>query len=446
MGGKLYRHYVLGILTLVYTMNYLDRGLITLLLQPIKEDLQLSDTQLGFLTGIAFGLFYATCGLPIARWADRGNRATITSIAIGLWGLTVMSSLFVRNFLQLVLARTAAGIGEAGCMPPSYSLLGDYFPAPAERSRAMGVYWLANPLSGVISFMVGGWLNARYGWRITFVLMGMPALLVALAVKLSVAEPRIHRSQAPTTQSLGMADVLRVLWCQRSSRHLCIALVLLYTMWLGLGPWYAAFMMRSHGMAPAELGIWFGAILGVGGIVGVLGGGYVSARWFAGDERRQLRLSAFMAAATVPFFVLFLLLPHRRQALCALLPLVVVSNFVFAPIFSLMQRLVVDEMRATMLAVVMLLANLIGLGVGPQLVGILSDVLMPALSQESLRYAMLAVSMIALWGAYHLWLAGQTVGADLRRVVTWFEEGIPEKRNSSKVQSVADVADPARWN
>src|SRR6185437_14528101 len=132
----------------------MDRGLIVLLLQPIKEDLRLSDTQLGFLTGIAFGLFYATLGVPIARRADRGNRVTLTAVAIGLWGLTVMQCLLIRNFLQLVLARVAAAIGEAGCMPPTYSLVGDYFPRPTARTRAMTVYWLASPLASLISFVV----------------------------------------------------------------------------------------------------------------------------------------------------------------------------------------------------------------------------------------------------------------------------------------------------
>src|SRR5690348_3917058 len=131
---RAYRSYVLGILTLVYTLNYLDRGLIVLFLQPIKEDLRLSDSQLGLLTGIAFGLFYATLGVPIARWADRGNRVTLTSVAIGLWGVTVMLCVLVSNFAQLLLARVCAAVGEAGCMPPTYSLLGDYFPRPAERT------------------------------------------------------------------------------------------------------------------------------------------------------------------------------------------------------------------------------------------------------------------------------------------------------------------------
>src|SRR5688572_23768263 len=166
-----YKRYALVMLTAVYMLNLVDRGLMMLLLQPIKDDLQLSDTQLGFLTGIAFGLFYAILGLPIARWADRGNRVTITSLAIGLWSLTVMACVLVGNFVQLVAARIAAAVGEAGCMPPTYSLLGDYFPGAAERTQAMSVYWMAAPLSALFTFIVGGWLNELYGWRITFFLM-----------------------------------------------------------------------------------------------------------------------------------------------------------------------------------------------------------------------------------------------------------------------------------
>jgi MFS family permease len=410
-----YNRYVLGTLTLVYTLNYLDRGLIALLLQPIKQDLRLSDTQLGFLTGIAFGLFYATVGLPIARWADRGNRATITAIAIAMWGGTVMLSLFVSNFIQLVLARIAAAVGEAGCMPPTYSLLGDYFPGPAERTRAMAIYNLANPLSGLISFIVGGWLNELYGWRVTLFVAGIPALLIAAVVKLTVAEPRVQpgRAEEPEPPSLRIRDVVSALWHQRSSRHLSIGIILLYTMGVGLGSWYAAFMMRTHGMRTAELGVWLGLIFGVSGIAGILLGGYVTTRLFAHNERDQMRFSAVSIASLVPCFVLFLLLPHKQQALIALMPLGVIFSFCLGPTFALMQRLVMDKMRATALAVVMLLANLIGMGIGPQVVGILSDVLTPTMGNDALRYAMLSMSLVALWSAHHFWRVGRTVREDL---------------------------------
>lgn len=413
-----YKDYVLSTLTLVYTLSLLDQVLMALVLQPIKEDMHLSDTQLGFLTGIAFGLFYAVFGVPFARWADRGNRTTITSVAIALWGATVMSCLLVTNFLQLVIARVAAAVGASGCMPPTYSMLGDYFPGSAVRTRAMTVYMLSNPLSNLVSFVLGGWLNERYGWKVTFFALGVPALIVAVIVKMTIAEPRMSTASAQGAQSKPprMMEVLTRLWRQQSARHLSIALILLYTMGLGMGPWYAAFMMRSHGMGTGELGLWLGLIFGIVGVAGIFLGGYVTARWFSNNERGQMRLSALAIASTVPCFTLFLFAPHKYQALAAMVPLAVAFNFFLGPVVALMQRLVIDEARATTMAVVMLLANLIGMGVGPQTVGVLSDALMPVFGIDSLRYSMLIVSCMALWGAYHLWRAGRTVVEDLAMV------------------------------
>jgi MFS family permease len=418
--SKPYRWCALGILTLVYTLNQVDQGLISLLLQPIKDDLRLTDTQLGVLTGIAFGLFYATLGIPIARWADRGNRVTITSLAIGVWGVTVMLCVLVTNFIQLLLARVAAGIGESGCMPSTYSLVGEYFPAPVERTRAMSIYMLAGPLACLASFVIGGYLNEQFGWRWTFFLMGIPGLLVAVLVKMALVEPRASRARAEVADRHmpGMRDVLVTLWRQPSSRHLGIAIVLLFIMGLGLSPWDAAFMIRYHGLRTSELGLWLGLIFGLGGIVGVLLGGYVAAHWFSNNEKGQLRVTGLMVAAIVPSTALFLLLRQKQYALVALVPSVVVCNFFYGPSFSLMQRLVVDEMRATTVAVVMFLVNLIGMGVGPQVVGLMSDLLKPAFGADSLRYSMLAITLVALWSAYHFWRAGRTIGRDLVEVAS----------------------------
>jgi hypothetical protein len=184
----------------------------------------------------------------------------------------------------------------------------------------------------------------------------------------------------------------------------------------GLGAWEAAFMMRSHGMGTAELGVWLGLIFGISGIAGILTGAQIAGRWFAHDDRGQIRLCAVVIASLVPFFVLFLLAPEKRQALLALVPFAIVCNFALGPTFALLQRLVVDEMRATTLAVVMLLANLIGIGVGPQVVGILSDLMTPVLGSDSLRYAMLMMSFVALWAGYHFWCVGKTVREDLATV------------------------------
>ena len=413
-----YRWYVLAALTLVCTLNYLDRCLIVLLLQPIKEDLGLSDTQLGFLTGIAFALCYATLGIPVARWADRGNRSTIASIAIALWGTTVMLCIFVTSFFQLVLARVAAGIGESGCLPPTYSLVGDYFPKPSERIRAMTFYWLASPLASLVSFVLGGWLNERYGWRLTFLLAGIPGLVLAVLVKMTVVEPRRYLKEDRDSHRAACraSSVVAHLWSLPSSRHLSIAVVLVFTVGYGLAPWYAAFMIRSHGMGIAELGVWLGAIFGISGIAGILLGGYIAERWFSHDESLQTRLSAISSVALVPCFVLFLLLPKKVDALMALIPLSVTFLLFMGPTFALLQRLVPDGMRATTLAVIMLLANLVGMGIGPQLVGILSDLLAPKTGNDSLRYAMLAMSLVALWAAFHFWRAGLTLKEDLAAV------------------------------
>jgi len=418
MNRKAYRHYVLVTLTLVCTLNYTDGGLMTLLLQPIKEDLQLSDTQLGLLTGIAFGFFYATLGLPIGRWADRGNRVTIASVAIALWGATMMACFFVTNFVQLMMARIVAGVGESGCLPPTYSLVGDYFPAPAARTRAMTVYVLANPLAALLSFVLGGWLSERYSWRVAFFVMGIPAVLIAAIVKMTIGEPRARPvDMLPQQRRMpSIGNVFGALWHQPSARHLGIALVLLFTIGQGLGPWYAAFLMRSHGMGIAELGVWLGLIFGISGVVGIALGGYAAASWLAQDERRQMRLSAITVALLVPCYVLFLFLPKKHDCLIALIVLLIVFGIYMGPTFALMQRLVTDEMRATTLAVVLLFANLIGMGIGPQIVGILSDALVPEFGRDSLRYAMLSMSLVALWSAYHFWQVSRTVTEDLVRV------------------------------
>lgn len=407
-----YKRYALAMMAVVVTFNYIDRTLITLLLQPIKEDLHLSDTQLGFLTGIAFGLFYATLGLPIARWADRGNRVSIASMAIGLWALTVMACVMVTNFVQLLLARIAAAVGEAGCMPPTYSLVGDYFPEPTERTRAMSNYMLGGPAATLVSFVLGGWLNEHYGWRVAFLGMGIPALLIAVLVKLTLVEPP-RRNKVAAQDQPRMKDVLLLLWRQPSSRYLTLGIILFWTMSLGLLPWYAAFMMRSHGMGTGELGVWMGLSAGIGGVVGIWLCGHITARWFANDERRQMRFTAGILAALVPLFVLFLTVPQKQHALLAFIPLTTLFQSFYGPTFALMQRLVPDGMRATALAVVMLLANLIGMGIGPQIVGILSDLLLPRFGADSLRYAMLVMSLTALGAAGYFWRVGHTVGRDL---------------------------------
>jgi len=250
--------------------------------------------------------------------------------------------------------------------------------------------------------------------------------VLALIVKLTISDPRdASRLGSSSAQLPAMRSVLAVLWRQRASRHLGIALILLYTMGLGMGPWFAAFLMRSHHLETSELGAWLGLIFGGVGLVGIILGGYVAARWFSGDERGQVRLSAVAIALTVPFYAVFLFVPQKYLALGALVPVALAFNFFLGPTIALLQRLAADDMRATALAVVMLLANLIGMGLGPQIVGILSDLMMPVCGSDSLRYALLIMSCVAFWGALHLWKSGRTLARDLMQVSESGAQAIP---------------------
>ncbi len=419
MSSGSHRWYALVAVTLAFTLNRLDAVLTGLFLQPMKVSLSLSDTQLGFITGIAFGVFYAILGVPLARWADYGNRVTIAALAMALWGFTLTAYLFLANFAQLVVVRIASAVGEAGCMPPTYSLIGDYFPGAGERARAMAIYWLSGPLAALIGFIAGGWLSMKVGWREAFCIAGVLGLVAGVLLKFTVIEPRRPTLQNAATQSnLNLIRVLATLWHSRSVRYLVFAFILLMTSWVGVGSWEASFLVRSHNIGVDEAGIWLGLIYGAGGLVGILLGGYVASRWLTHDEERQVRLSALMIVLQIPFYAAFLLLGSTSAAALALLPVEIMCFFYFGPIFALMQRLVVDQMRARTLAVVMLLGNLLGLGLGPQLVGLLSDHLHERFGNDSLRYAMLVVSLMAVGAAGFFWKVAHTVRHDLASVAS----------------------------
>lgn len=410
-----YRRYALAAMTSVYMMHCIDRWMLILLLQPIKEELHLTDTQLGFVTGMAFALFSVTAGLALSRWADRGNRIVITSLAIALWGITVMATVLVANYAQLIVARIAAAIGESGVKPPTFSLVGDYFPEASQRTRALSIYFGGNFLGSLLGLAVGGWLAETYGWRMALFILGAPGLLMALLFRLTVVEPRSGAAElkVDTKPLPPMTAVLATMWRRRSCRHLTAALVLLYTVGSGLAPWFGAFLTRSHHMGTAELGLSLGLVFGIGGLSGVLCGGYVATRWFNNNERGQMRMSAITVALLTPCLFAFLTVPHKYQSLIALTPVAMAFSTFLGPTYAVMQRLVPSDMRATVVALVMVLVNLIGMGCGPQLVGILSDALAPATGTDSLRYAMLLMSLLTGWSGYHFWQVGRTIQVDL---------------------------------
>jgi predicted MFS family arabinose efflux permease len=428
MQGQRYKGYLLTILMVVLAFNSVDRLALGLVLQNIKTDLQLSDTQLGFLTGIAFAIFYSVMGIPIARWADRGNRVRIISLTTAIWSAAVCLCALAGNFAQLLLIRIGVAVGEAGCIPPAHSLIADHFQR-AERPRAVARYMLGGPLSAVIGFFVAGWLNELYGWRMTFAILGAPGLALAVLTRLSLREPR---TQSPAShESAGIADVGRngitpssatpsmrevfvTLWANATFRHLLLCFSVKSFFTYGIAKWQPAFFIRTHGLGTGELGTWLAVIYGVGGLVGTYWGGEWASRHAANNERLQLAAMAVLYCIFAVLFALVYLAPNRYWAFGFLSLAVVGMTMVSGPLFGTLQTLVPDRMRAVSIAIIYLFANLIGMGLGPLAAGALSDTLRPWAGQDSLRYALLALSPAYFWGAWHLWRASRTVTRDLQ--------------------------------
>lgn len=419
------KRYMLAVLMLIQAFNAVDGLTLGLVLQNIKIDLHLSDTQLGFLTGIAFALFYSVMGIPIARWADRGNRVLIIALTTGLWSVAVALCGFAANFVQLLLIRVVVAVGEAGCIPPAQSLIADYFDR-AERPRAIGIYMMGGSLSTVLGYWAAGWLNQFYGWRTTFMLVGLPGLLLAALAWFTLKEPRRARAAMETArndaaaglqQQLDLKDVFVRLWKCGSYRHLLICISVFYFFATGIQQWQPAFFIRSYGLNTGEIGNWFAVVYGLASLLGTYWGGAIASRYAANNERLQLKALALMSCLFA-FTSGSVYLASNQYAAFGLLGLAtLVGGVGNGPLFAAVQTLVPAHMRATSTAIIYLFANLIGTGVGPLAAGMLSDALRPLVGEESLRYALLALCPGYMWGAWHLWRASKTVARDLEAVV-----------------------------
>lgn len=428
-----YKNYLLTVLLVILAFNYVDRLALGLLLQDIKVDLDLSDTQLGFLSGIAFALFYSVMGIPIARWADRGNRVTIITITIALWSAAVALCGVAGNFLQLLLIRIGVAVGEAGCIPPAHSLIADYF-TRAERPRAVARYMLGAPVSVLIGFFLAGWLNEFYGWRVTFMLLGLPGLPLAALAWYTLREPRRGKptretasrfaatalsqpeSAALSSTHPSLKEVCVSLWTNTTFRHLLFCYSVLFFFSYGITKWQPAFFIRSYGLGTGELGTWFAVIFGLGGLLGTYWGGEWASRYAAHNERLQLKVMAVVYCSFGVISAGIYLSPNRYLAFALMGLAAVGAATAIGPLFATIQTLVPERIRATSIAIIYLFANLIGMGLGPLAAGALSDALRPLVGEESLRYALLALCPGYLWAGWHLWRGSRTVTRDLEAV------------------------------
>jgi MFS family permease len=427
------RSYLLSVLLVILAFNYVDRLALGIVLQDIKVDLQLSDTQLGLLTGIAFALFYSVMGLPIARWADRGNRVTIITITTALWSAAVALCGVAGSFVQLLLIRVGVAVGEAGCVPPAHSLIGDYF-SRIERPKALATYMLGQPLSMIIGYFAAGWLNELYGWRITFMLMGLPGLALAAIAWFTLRDPRFHPAALPSSQPIvqeeqpSMKQVWRTLWSSPSFRHLVFCFAVIQFFGYGILQWKPAFFIRSFGLETGELGVWFALIYGIGGLIGTYGGGVLASRLAAKNEALQLRGMAISYGGFGVISVGIYLSPNHYVAFALMSLATVGVAAIIGPLFATIQTLVPNRMRAVSIAIIYLFANLIGMGLGPMTAGIISDALRPHFGEESLRYALMLLSPGYLWAGWHLWQASKTIARDVYMLQVEREDVVPELR------------------
>lgn len=413
---KSYQWYVLSLLTIVYVFNFIDRNILSILGQSIKEELQISDTEFGFLGGIAFAIFYTFMGIPIARLADKKSRKVILSVCLAIWSAMTALCGLVQNFAHLVLCRIGVAIGEAGGSPPSHSIISDLFPEE-RRGAALGIYALGIPIGSAIGFLAGGWINELFGWREAFLVVGIPGIFLALVVYFTVKEPPRGLSDIKRNadqEAPPLKEVLPFLWAKKSFRWMCLAGALHAFVGNGVGLYIPMMFERSHGLGTGEIGTWL-FVLGFFGMIGTFGAGWLCDKMGVKDKRYYLWIPGIATLAHVPFATFTYLYDDPQIALAVYGIAYILGHAYLAPTFAMTQALVSVRMRALASSIMLFLLNIIGLGLGPQITGILSDLLhaFTDLGVDALRWAMVIVLVFNVISAGLYFVAAKYLLNDL---------------------------------
>jgi MFS family permease len=426
-GSKAHAWYVVALLMVAFTFSHMDRNVMSILLNSIKGDLGLTDLEAGLMHGPAFALFYVAFGLPIARAADRFNRVNIISVAIALWsGMTALCGA-AGNFIQLALARMGVGIGEAGCVPPAQSIIADYIP-PHNRAFAMSIFSLGAPLGVLLGNVLGGYLDDVLSWRHAFWIIGIPGILVALVIKLTIKEPkRGSMDSIPMTagNTPPVGEVLKTIWKLKSLKHMMIGSSLIVFGGYGATAWMPAFLERSHGLETFQVGLMLGPAMLLGGVGGLLLSGRLTDNLVQKSVTWYARVPALATLCAVPFTVFIMLIPQATVTLFGIsfatywlvISLIIIPGAAYisymGPANALMQNMMPPRMRAMTVAIFLFVTNLVGMGLGPPLIGQVSDIMQGQYGNEGLRYSLLSFSFVYVWAAFHFFRARRYLVRDL---------------------------------
>ncbi len=385
-----YKYYVLLFLTLVYTINFIDRQILVILQEPIKAELGLSDTQLGLMTGLAFAMFYVICGIPIARLAESYSRRNIVAGSLALWsGMTVLCGM-ATNFWQLLAARIGVGVGEAGGSPPSHSMISDIFPAE-QRGTAMSIYSTGINIGVLAGFLLGGWINEYFGWRMAFLVVGLPGILIAILLRFTIKEPARTsvNDDAPSIKSAA-----KILLAKKTFVFIAVASGLQSFMGYATANWMPSLIVRTHGLNTGEVGTWMALVMGLAGLLGAVTGGWLADKLGKQDLRWYIWVPALSSVLLAPIqlYVYWAANPYVAMGLYAL-PTFVFSMYL-GPVIATCHSLVNSRMRALASAFLFFILNLIGLGFGPLLVGVGSDLLASSYGVDSLRWSLTGFNIV----------------------------------------------------
>lgn len=411
------RWYVVFVCGLVYAVNIADRYVVSTVLEPIRQEFHLSDSGVGWLTGVSLAIFYITVGIPISQLADRSNRRNIVAGAMVLWSVMTTLLGFTQNFWQFLAARIGVGIGEAGGTPPSTSMIADYFPRE-RRAFALTVYALGLPLGAWLGSDVAGRIVDHYhSWRAAFIALGIPGVIFGVIIMLTVREPPRGRFEAVDASDVPKAtigDTLRFLWSSRSAWHINAAGAVICLWGWGLMYWTQTYFERAYGLSTADAGARLGTIYLWAGIAAILATGAILAMPQMRPPKRIARfLAAIVLFATVPSFIIYW--THSLAVATAMLWIVVPAIYLYVgPTMALFLNFMPASMRAQGMAVSLLAANVANLIIAPVAVGLISDTLAGPLGNntDSLRYALMLLSLTGFWAAWHYWTSVRTFASD----------------------------------